>query len=74
MAQPSTLIPIGMDAHIWRRAQIATLKESFAPAPVTIAEYNHVNSLTKGESFNFDLIERLIGRALTDNYRARLGY
>jgi hypothetical protein len=62
-----------MPEHIYRRGQIACERERHAPRPLTHAEATRVEAVTIGERVNFPLIERLIGRTLAENWRARLG-
>lgn len=63
----------GVDPREWRRFEQACEREKFAPRPLTHDEACRVESVTMGETINFDLVERLLGPALAANYRARLG-
>lgn len=65
--------PAGFDQRAWRRFEQACEREKFSPRPLTHEEVSRVIAATKGESFNFDLVERILGPTLAADYRARLG-
>lgn len=65
--------PHTLDARTLRRCLGVFAREYHAPRPVTHEEASRIEALTIGERINFPLVEKLIGRTLTDNWRARLG-
>jgi hypothetical protein len=69
----SRTTPERLDPRTLRRCLSAFEREWLLPRPLTHAEASRVESVTIGERINFPLVEKLIGRTLTDNWRARLG-
>lgn len=71
MPKPTRMV---VDEAKWRRFVSVCERQRLSPRPVTHDEACRVEMVTIGESINFALVEKLLGKALATDYRARLGF